>query len=272
MLNIYTLTWNGLDKLIKLRASLIPCLKGIDYQWWIKDNGSTDGTVEAVSKWDDRIHVVAYKNNVQNFSQGMNFIFNESKPNDNDLTMLLNNDVVFGDTSSINKMIGLMNNSDVGMVGARLLFTGTDKLQHAGVVFNPRIGMPMHFRANEKSDDAAEKNRVFQVVTGAVALTRADLYKNAFKNKSGTCGMDESYHWAFDDVDLCLAINVDMKKKVIYCGGTKIFHEESATLKKNPANKLFMSHNVLYFKKKWDGRYNVDQAAYSNDPKYNLYK
>lgn len=273
MIHILTLTWNGADKLNRLKESLLPTLDGLDYKWWIKDNASADNTVELASQWGENVNVIKYKNNMQNFSQGMNFLFNEANPNDNDYVLLLNNDVIFADTSSLKKMISIMEkDSSVGVVGARLLFTGTNRLQHAGVVFKTGYDLPMHFRSNEENDNNSEKNRVFQVITGAVLLTKAKYYRNAFENKSGNKGMDENYHWAFDDVDLCLSIGVNQSKKIVYCGQTNIFHEESATLKKNPANKLFMNHNTQYFKEKWKNKYLSDSDIYSKSPKHNLYK
>ena len=273
MLNILTLTWNGCDKISKLQPSLMPALEGIDYTWFIKDNGSKDNTVAVASTWGDRVKVLAYPDNRQNFSAGMNYCFDAAKPADKDLVMLLNNDVVFNDTTSIQKMIDIMNKDpEVGVVGARLLYSNTDKLQHAGVVFNPTYQTPMHFRAGQKSDANAEKNRLFQVVTGAVLITRAELFRNVCeKNASGVKGMDENFHWAFDDVDLCLAIKYNMNKKIVYCGETNIFHEESATLKKNPTNKLFLSHNLKYMFGKWKTRYTIDQDIYTRDSQYNLY-
>lgn len=272
MLHILTLTWNACDKLTKLKESLLPNLEGMDYTWWIKDNASNDDTIAVASSWGDNVKVIPFKNNLQNFSQGMNFLFNEAKPKDDDLVLLLNNDVIFGDNTSLKKMIEVMKDPDVGVVGARLLFTNTDQLQHAGVVFIPGHELPLHFRSHEKTDDNAEKNRLFQVVTGAVLITKGIYFRNVFMNSNGNRGMDENYHWAFDDVDLCLSISVKMKKKIVYCGKTKIYHEESASLKKNPANKLFMSHNATYFRNKWFGLYNLDLETYSKNPRHNLYK
>jgi len=249
MIHLMTLTWNACDKLTKLKESLLPALSGIDYKWHIKDNASKDDTLAVASTWEGNINLIPYKNNLQNFSAGMNFLFNEAKPNDEDYIMLLNNDVIFNDTTSIHNMMNVMKKDPaVGVVGARLLYTGTDKLQHCGVVFDMRTKTPTHFRVGEQTDKNAEFNRLFQVVTGAVLLTKASYFKNAFdKNPSGINGMDENYHWAFDDVDLCLSIRNNLNKKVVYCGKTNIFHEESASLKKNPTNKLFMNHNVNYF-------------------------
>lgn len=270
MLHILTLTWNGCEKLTKLKNSLLPCLTDIDYTWWIKDNASSDDTIKVASEWGDKVKVIPYKNNLQNFSQGCNFLFHLANPKDDDLILLLNNDVVFADDSSLKKMIALIKPADVGVVGARLLYTNTNKLQHAGVVFIKQ-GFPTHFRAKEDSDDEAEKNRIFQVVTGAVLLTKAKYFRAAHKNANGIDGMDENYHWAFDDVDLCLSIGAQ-GKKIIYCGKTKIYHEESASLKKNPANHLFMNHNSQYFKKKWFGKCNIDIDTYQKNNRYNIYK
>lgn len=273
MLHLLTLTWNASDKLSKLKESLLPALSDVEYTWLIKDNASKDDTVKVASSWDGNIKVIPYKDNRQNFSEGMNFLFAEAAPKDNDLVMLLNNDVVFNDKKSIKKMMDIIQKDrSVGVVGARLLYTGTDQLQHAGVVFNNSYNMPMHFRSGEKSDSNAEKNREFQVVTGAVLLTKAEYFRNAcLENKSGISGMDEKYHWAFDDVDFCLSIKYGMDKKVVYCGETNIFHEESASLKKNPTNRLFMSHNTNHLSAKWGKKWKLDLYDYSHDPKHNLY-
>lgn len=274
MLYLLTLTWNACDKLSKLKTSLLPTLQGVDYTWIIKDNASNDDTVKTVASWGDKVKIIPYKNNQQNFSAGMNYLFTEASPKDNDLVMLLNNDVIFNDNSSIKNMIDIMEkDKEVGAVGCRLLYTDTDRLQHAGVVFDNQYHMPVHYRANQKTDHQAEKDRLFQVVTGAVLLTKAEYFKNSWNgNRSGTKGMDENYHWAFDDVDLCLSIKYNMSKKIVYCGSTNIFHEESASLKKNPANKLFMNHNVTYLKEKWKSRYISDRDSYIKDPAYNLYR
>jgi GT2 family glycosyltransferase len=273
-LHLLTLTWNAADKLSKLHDSIMLALKDIDYQWIIKDNASKDDTVAIASTWGDKVKVIPYKNNLQNFSAGMNYLFAEAAPADDDLVMLLNNDVIFNDKKSIKLMIDLIEkDSSIGAVGCRLMYTDTNKLQHAGVVFDNTMGTPTHFRLGQSTDSEAEKDRLFQVVTGAVLLTKGEYYRNAWdKNKSGINGMDENYHWAFDDVDLCLSIHYNMKKKIVYCGGTNIFHEESASLKKNPANKLFMPHNVNYLFNKWGGRYMIDKEAYTRNPKHNLYE
>lgn len=274
-LHILTLNWNGADKLQKLYNSLIPSLKDINYTWLIKDNNSVDNSAEVVSKFVGNINYNQYPNNNQNFSEGCNYLFDIAKPDDEDYILLLNNDIVFNDTHSIKNMIKLFEKEkDVGVVGAKLKYMNTNKLQHAGVVFSQGSnGFPFHFRANEIDDSNASKNRDLQVVTGAVLLTKAMFYKNVcVDNKSNLNGLDEAFCWSFDDVDFCLHIKHIQNKRILYCGKTDIFHEESASLKKNPANKLFMNHNLLRLKTKWSKHIVLDYDMYKNNNNYNIIK
>jgi len=274
-LYIFTLNWNKANELNQLKETLLSNLTDIPFTWMIKDNGSTDDSCNIIKSWDTankQINLFKYANNSQNFSEGMNYLFYQATPKDNDYVLLLNNDVIFNDTTSIKNMLSIINkDKSVGVVGARLLFTDTDTIQHYGVVFEKPHRLPMHYKIREATNKDCEKNRMFQVVTGAVLLMRAEDYRNVYKNDNGVCGMDEQFRWSFDDVDLCLAVNKNMKKKIICCGKTNIFHESSSSLKKNPVNKLFMNHNVNRLLEKWNGKYIVDKQLYLNDNKYNLY-
>jgi O-antigen biosynthesis protein len=152
---------------------------------------------------------------------------------------------------------------DISIVGARLLYPGTDLLQHAGTIFSHKYGdLAFHFRYKEKSDKTAEKNRYFQCVTAAVSLVKAKDFKDVG-------GMDEGYQFCFEDVDINLAIGTK-GKKVAYCGETKIFHHESLTVNKTNINKLFVQSNVKRFREKWAGKYKIDHDNYLNNSNYLL--
>lgn len=252
-----TLTWNGLDKLEKLRPTLLNNIKNFDFTWKIRDNGSKDETCNVISKWDE-VNLLSIDHNRDNFAKGVNSLVNFNDK-DNSILLLLNNDVQFIDSDSIKRMIDLLDNAKI--VGCKLLFNNTDQLQHAGVIFGKKYGnMPYHFRHFEKDDDNSSKNRYFQAVTAACMLIRKQDFI-----KVG--GMDENFNWAFDDIDLCLKL---LGNKIAYCGKTKIFHEESSSLKKNPVNKLWLDKNVTYFKQKWFGKYKLDHENYLNNKNYNL--
>jgi len=266
MIHILTLTWNGLDKLKRLAPTLESACEdlGHDVTWYVRDNGSKDGTPDWLHEYKPsgiNLKSMFIDHNRANFAQGVNSLSEMANPQWGDFIMLLNNDMVFGDKTSIANMLKLMQEAQVGVVGARLLYSGTNKLQHAGVIFGPKYGnMPFHYRWREESDKQAEKNRYFQAVTAACCVIRAtDIVK-----------MDEKFVWAFEDIDMCLRIG--KKKRIAYCGQTKIFHDESASLKKNPVNNLFLNQNVARFKDKWVGKYTLDHERYLKRPNHMLIK
>lgn len=270
-LHALTLSWNGEQKIQNLQYSLkrnFDHLKNdMDCIWHLRDNGSKDSTKRILSTplWErSELNLYEIGHNRDSFATCVNYLFKEADPNDDDLILLLNNDVVFNEEVALLKMWTLMKKTNAAIVGARLM-DNQNKLQHAGVIFSNQYGkMPWHYRRNDAADHAAYANRYFQAVTAAVCLVKA----SSFKRVGGMC---EDYKWAFEDIDLCLRIGKD--EKIVYAGDTKITHEESATLKINPINKLFLSHNVSCFKKHWwngnEPVYQIDHDLYLKNPKYN---
>lgn len=277
-IHVLTLNWNGADKLQRLRTNLgwnlyrLFKTKDLEYTWLIRDNGSKDDSVKIANSFNImsdsplEVNVFEIGHNRDNFAQGMNFLFEKANPDEDDLILLLNNDVIFNDNDSLKNMYELLEkDQEISIVGARLLYTNTNKLQHAGVIFSKDYNsMPYHFKHGESTDLNAEKNRYFQAVTAAVCMIRA-------RDFQAVGGMEEKLSWAFEDIDLNLKVK-KLGKKIAYCGQTNIFHEESASLKKNPMNKLFMRQNVKIFKEKWLGKYELDHEKYLKNPDYNLVK
>ena len=264
--NILTLNWNGLEKITKLRDTLLPSLDGLSWQWFIRDNGSKDGSPEEISTWKGNIHCEKINHNNDNFSQGVNYLFKLSETKDDDLVLLLNNDIIFNDAQSLKKMINLFTkNKNVGVVGAKLLSLDKKTINHAGVVFSNINKLPKHFRAMELDDNYSKMNREFQAITGAVFLTRGDIYRQA--------GMlPEHMRWAFDDIFLSLSIKYNLNKRIIMAGDVNISHDESSSLKKNPVNKLYMNHNIQSFFKAWNSKYIIDENLYLKDKNFNIIK
>jgi GT2 family glycosyltransferase len=266
-LHILTLNWNGENHLEKLGPGLFKnmnrlFLNDIQPIWHVRDNGSKDNSISVIKKFEGIVYSVGHNND--SFAEGMNYLFDKTNASDNDLILFLNNDVIFPEEDSLLVMIDALLKKNVGMVGARLLYNNTNLLQHAGIIFSNKYGkLPYHYRHKEKSDSDAEKNREFQAVTAACAMVRATDWK-------AVNGMDTGYWWCFEDVDFCLKIGKQLNKKIIYCGGVKIYHEESASLKKNPVNKMLMPQNVNRFKEKWWNSYEIDHENYLKNNKYKL--
>lgn len=278
-LHIMTLNWNGKHHLEKLAPTLDKAMcrlnqEGVTCYWHVRDNGSKDDSVqylksvgfldsEFLSHTPNQLRIYEVGHNNASFAAGMNFLFDQTEAKDDDYLLFLNNDIVFGDDWGIYNMFDCYNkHKDAGMVGARLLYQGTTKLQHAGVIFSDRYNkLPYHFRHGEETDKEAQRDREFQAVTAACALVKAKDWRTVD-------GMSEEFWWCFEDIDFCFKISKDLGKKILYCGRTNIYHSESASLKKNPLNKMFMPQNVNRFKEKWLNKYEIDHDNYLNNKNY----
>jgi GT2 family glycosyltransferase len=261
--HILTLNWNGAKYLKPLYDSFSGGLDPYSNTWYVRDNGSKDNSLQVLRDLDGRVPIQTFDvgHNRDSFAACTNWLFEKAAPKDEDFLLLLNNDVKFSSALPMVRMKRLMQETDAGVVGMRLLYMGTNKLQHAGVIFSEQYNqMPYHYRPGEESDKNAEKNRYFQAVTAAVCLIKASSWRRVG-------GMDERFRWAFEDVDLCLRIG--QEEKIVYCGEAFAYHEESASLKKNPVNKMFMGKNAQYFKKKWLGKYEIDHDKYLSNPAHN---
>lgn len=267
-IHMFTLNWNGEEKLKKLAPSLSAAAREFNTTdhfplWEIRDNGSKDNSEQIIKdNYEYSYGFDPVGHNRASFAQGMNYLWKEvAIMREEDLILFLNNDVVIQDPASLRMMYELQRKTKADVVGARLLFENTNRLQHAGVIFSDKYNrLPYHYRPGEESDKNAQKNRWFQAVTAACCLVTGEAFARIG-------GFDEGFRWAFDDVDMCLQIGAT-GGKVAYCGGTTIYHEESASLKKNPVNKMFIGPNVERFRKKWTGKYEIDHEKYLKNPKY----
>lgn len=268
MIHVLTLSWNGLGMLKQLKPTLEDNLNkaGSDWRWYIRSNGCTDGTQNEVISWHN-VDLMNVNHNRDSFSVGVNSLFGLANPSDDDLVLLLNNDVKFKNETSISDMVSLMDKAGAAVVGARLMFPDSgNRITHAGVVFDTTKGnMPWHHRVNEKLQPRDRVNRKFQAVTGACLLTTASAFRSVN-------GLEKTLIWSFDDIDYCLKLSIDQKQTIAYCGTTEIEHGTSVSLNKNPVHKLFMQHNVNYFKNKWFGKYEIDYLKYQNNINYNEIK
>lgn len=274
MLYIMTLHWNKRQVLNDLKSSLFNNLDSIDFRWLIRDNNSTDDSINIINSWEDsRVNLIRFSHNKDSFSRGMNFLFKEANPKDDDMILLLNNDIIFNNNTSIRNMIKILqNDSEVGLVGAKLNYLDNpSKLQHCGVLFNSYNGLPFHYRSGVNEAERDRVNRYYPAITGAVALCSGKIYRNCFNNSSGYVGLNEKYFFGFEDIDFCLRIIHHLKKRIVYCGETNILHEESASLKKNPVHKMFFTQNCKIFMEAWYNYINVNLSDKYENPTYAKY-
>lgn len=139
-----------------------------------------------------------------------------------DHVVLLNDDVLIEQADWLTTMLGFFAESDVGVVGARLLYAdGT--LQHGGILLN---GQPLHIFHGFAGDDPGpfgllQIDREVSAVTGACLVTPRSLWEELG-------GLPEDFAIAFNDLDYCLRVRAT-GRRVIWTAHATAYHLESQT-------------------------------------------
>jgi GT2 family glycosyltransferase len=79
-------------------------------------------------------------------------------------------------------------------------------------------------------------------------------------------GMDERFQWCFDDVDLCLRIGQELRKKCVVSSKAILTHFENYSTLKNPTNlKPSFPAAFELLKQKYKGQLRADLGDYKLD-------
>ncbi len=145
--------------------------------------------------------------------------------------LFCNNDIEAIHDGWLERMMGLGQMHDVGMVGAKLLYPDRKSIQHAGVCVG-MYGIAEHYGkfADAVAEDGSPApgyhaalitNHEMSAVTAACALIRKDVF-------DFVGGYDEDLAVGFGDVDLCLRVR-EAGYRILYCAQAELVHHESYT-------------------------------------------
>lgn len=227
----------------------------------IVENNSTEKEIfdyyEELKKLHDNIQVATYKGEF-NYSKINNFGMKYTK---GDYVLLLNNDTEVISPTALSEMVGCILRSEVGAVGAKLLYED-DTVQHAGVVVG-FSGYAGHVNHGINKDDygymlRARVNCNYSAVTAACMMVKKSVF-----NQVG--GFDEQFVVACNDVDLCLKICKE-KYLVVYNAFALWHHYESKSRGYDDASQEKMwrfNKEVEKFQTKWK------DVLVHGDPYYN---
>lgn len=222
---LITLNYNANLLIKNLYESLVTYLPKDSWNWLIRDNSDKE-KIDFID--DSRVEILDFKNE-GNYSAQHNMLLKYGYFEKYKNICLLNNDMI-ALNDFLTPMETLISKEDVGAVGARLFYPN-GQLQHSGVcITNDLMPFNVNHYAMKKANlwqTLPEKKRIFQAVTGACLMISVDDYK-----KLG--GMDESFNWCFDDVDLCLRVTQELKKLCVYTPDAQLVHLENYSTLKNP--------------------------------------
>jgi O-antigen biosynthesis protein len=178
--------------------------------------------------------------------------------------LFCNNDIEALEVGWLDRMLELGQKSDVGIVGAKLYYPGSDVIQHAGVC----VGM---FGAAEHYGKFMDKNlpdgsgihpgyigslitnHEMSSVTAACMLIK----RNAFDDVGG---FDEDAKVGFGDVDLCLRVR-QLGYRVIFCANAELIHHESLSRGKSTSDPH--PEDSAYFLNRWQSFITEGDPYYS---------
>jgi GT2 family glycosyltransferase/2-polyprenyl-3-methyl-5-hydroxy-6-metoxy-1,4-benzoquinol methylase len=182
----------------------------------VVDNGSTDDTAAVLASAPPPVRVLRNAANL-GFARASN---QGARAARGELLVFLNNDTE-PEPGWLQALRAAAAEPGVGLVGARLLYPGTRRIQHAGLALNPG-GVPDHLWRHAPEDDPrAGEPRDLDMVTGACLAIRRELFL-------ALGGFDEGYRNGCEDVDLCLAVRA-RGLRVRYEPRAVLLHHEGAT-------------------------------------------
>ncbi|MBX7172213.1 MAG: glycosyltransferase family 2 protein [Pyrinomonadaceae bacterium] len=230
-----------------------------NYEIIIVDNNSSESsTLDYLSQVSVKQDIkVLHYSKPFNFSAINNFAANHAK---GELLLFLNNDTEVISNEWLDSMIEHAIRSEVGAVGARLLYFN-DTVQHAGIITGiSQIAGHSHKYYSSNHSGYFNRAKTIQnvsAVTGACLMVKAETFKSLK-------GFDEkNLPVAFNDIDLCLRIR-QKNLLIVYTPFAELYHYESAsrgsdqTLKNNPR----FQKELNYMLEKWG-------KILAKDPYYN---
>lgn len=190
----------------------------------IVDNGSTDPvTRDYLADLDcrlPRVQIVSY-----NKPYNPPAIANAAAALcESDYLLFLDNDTEAISEGAISALLADCLRSDVGVVGAKLLYPD-DTIQHAGIMVGA-YGSAGNIAVNmARSAEGYAKRLICSSNVSAVSSAVMMVKRSVFKEVGG---FDERFVVSCHDVDFCLKVN-KAGYRVVYDGGIEFYHQENAT-------------------------------------------
>ena len=236
---IVILNYNGLDFLKKYLSTLIK--NSGKYEIIIADNGSTDSSLDWLSKNHSEIRTILLKVN-NGYAQGYNLALKEVKA---DYYALINSDVKTTPNWLDPLVLFLEEHSDYSAVQPKILDENDfSKFEYAGAAGGQidALGYPFCrgriFDTLESDQGQYDDDIDVFWTSGACMIIRA-------KDFNDVGGFDPSFFAHMEEVDLCWRLAL-RGKKFRYISKSTVYHEGGGTLPvSNPKKTYFNFRNGL---------------------------
>ena len=214
-----------------------------DYGVVVVDNGSTDWTMYLLHAMEGDVRVLNNDRN-EGFARACNKGAGAVGKGEEEYLLFLNNDTV-PRPGWLRALTEVADRSpEIGIVGAKLVYPDTGKIQHAGIAMVE--GVPDHInRGLDEDDPRVNEEMDCDMVTGACLLIRKTLFE-------GLGGFDADFINGVEDVDLCLRAR-DLGFRVVYCPQSVVEHHEGVS--QGRFDKV--AANLDLFRERWGNRFDA---------------
>ncbi|TVR09401.1 MAG: glycosyltransferase [Phormidium sp. GEM2.Bin31] len=207
----------------------------------VVDHGSTDDSLQVCDAWTARLPIrVLDRQRNYSFAESNNFAAAQT---DAPLLLFVNNDIQFCQ-DILSGLVEMLQDESLGVVGVKLLdyLQGIQSeqapIQHLGIQFNfysPFESFsPFELRAMPQQPDRATQPWRVPAVTGAMMLCRrAEFLKLG--------GFLEDYFYGYEDVDLCLRYQKELRKEIVCASHLAAQHHRGISRFQKQSPRGFLS-------------------------------
>lgn len=241
---VVIVNWNGKKDTLECLASLEK-VKSI-----IVDNGSTDGSVEAIAQKYPNVEIIRNSTNL-GFTGGNNVGIKKVLDDGAEFVWLLNNDTTV-DKDALEKLVEVFEDQSVGIAGSKIyFFPGREfhkdrykksdpgrVIWYAGGLIDWDNMYASHRGVDEVDHGQYDRVEEIPFVTGCSMMVRKEVFE-----KIGL--LDENFFAYLEDLDFCLRAK-RAGYKLMYVPGSVVWHKNAGSSGVGSAiHQYYMTRNRL---------------------------
>lgn len=258
-LSVVIVNYNTKKLTIDCIQSVLKSKLNFQYDIFVVDNASSDGSVEQIKSEFPNVHVISNKENV-GFSKANNQAI---KACSSRYVLLLNSDTIVNE-NTLDEMIRYMDEeTNVGAVGCEVnLPDGTlDKACHRGfptpeaslyymIGLAKKIPNSSKYNSYHKSYMNMHEVHDIDCLVGAFMMVRREAFEQVGL-------LDEEFFMYGEDIDWCYRIK-EAGWRIVYNPTVSIVHYKGASSRRKPFKIVYEFHRAMYLfhKKHFKTKYN----------------
>jgi hypothetical protein len=251
--SILIVTYQSQDEISLCINSIYKNIKDTDFEIIIIDNASTDNTIKIVKDNFSDVILIENKKN-KGYAYANNKGTSLAK---GDFLFFINPDsIIIENTISVLLLI-INSNNENGIVAPKIKnINGSTQFSAGGIPTIPAMlfeafGLYLFFPNTlfgYRNALSIKSDVNVGWVTGACFMIKKQIFQNLN-------GFDENYFLYLEDTDLCLRMNNELKKNIIYTPKTSVIHMKGKSSKNDSyISKLSSYRSKLYYYKKHNGQ------------------